>query len=148
MLKKKKKLPLGVPDVWCEIWIQFFLFPQMGCYSSTIYWKIHLCLHIVLIFCCVDFYIVLKFISKDIVLLVLAVLNIFPIRRGNSLLLVHKKIIVFCLCICPIPSLNSLTLCSVLVDSLGFSNVPSCYCHIITVHNVFASFFLWLICFD
>ena len=43
--------------------------------------------------------------------------------------------------LCPITSLNSLTLCSVLVDSLGFSNVPSCYCHIITVDKVFASYF-------
>ena len=52
--------------------------------------------------------------------------------------------------LCPITSLNSLTLCSVLVDSLGFSNVPSCYCHIITVYKVFASSFpsarlFWLV---
>ena len=51
----------------------------------------------VLIFLCVDFYIVLQFISKDIVLLVLAVLNVFPIRRFNYLLLVHNKFIAFCL---------------------------------------------------
>ena len=50
-----------------------------------------------LFFLCVDFYIVLKFISKYIVLLVLAVLNVFPIRRINCLILVHNKFIAFCL---------------------------------------------------
>ena len=102
MLKKKTTTttttPFGiVPDVWCEIWIQFFFFPQMGYSTTPFIEKSIFAFTFVLIFLCVDFYIVLKFISKDIVLLVLAVLNIFPIRRGNSLLLVHKKIIVFCL---------------------------------------------------
>ena len=84
--------PFGiVPDVWCEIWIQFFFFPQMGYSTTPFIEKSIFAFTFVLIFLCVDFYIVLKFISKDIVLLVLAVLNIFPIRRGNSLLLVHKK---------------------------------------------------------
>ena len=32
---KKNTTPFGiVPDVWCEIWTQFFFFPQMG-YSTT-----------------------------------------------------------------------------------------------------------------
>ena len=100
MLKKKKKKnpPFGiVPDVWCEIWIQFFFFPQMGYSTTPFIEKSIFAFTFVLIFLCVDFYIVLKFISKDIVLLILAVLNVFPIRRFNCLLLVHNKFIAFCL---------------------------------------------------
>ena len=96
--KKKKNPPFGiVPDVWCEIWIQFFFFPQMGYSTTPFIEKSIFAFTFVLIFLCVDFYIVLKFISKDIVLLILAVLNVFPIRRFNCLLLVHNKFIAFCL---------------------------------------------------
>ena len=96
--KKKNTTPFGiVPDVWCEIWIQFFFFPQMGYSTTPFIEKSIFAFTFVLIFLCVDFYIVLQFISKDIVLLVLAVLNVFPIRRFNYLLLVHNKFIAFCL---------------------------------------------------
>lgn len=123
MLKKKKNpfelfLMFGV-----KLWIQFFFFPR---------WVIlqhHLLknpsLPLVLIFLCVDFYIVLKFISKDIVLLVLAVLNIFPIRRVTACFWYTKKLLFSVYYyLCPITSLNSLTLCSVLVDSLDFQMFP------------------------
>lgn len=96
--KKKQKTPFGiVPDVWCEIWIQFFFFPQMGYSTTSFIEKSIFAFTFVLIFLWVDFYIVLKFISKYIVLLVLAVLNVFPIRRFNCFLLVHNKFIAFCL---------------------------------------------------
>lgn len=84
---------------------------------------------------------ILLFISRDTVLLVSAVSNVFSIMCSASFLHIIHALLSIYQCLNPITSLSSLTLCNVLVDSLGFANVPSYYLHIAPLYNVYYKVF-------